>query len=147
MVLGIGEDDDRNELCPSLSYTQRCYGFFGCLGFGFFISILSWIAVFKSEWIMFGIMATAANIIAISASCFLAGPWTQIKKMFEETRLVATIVYFIAMILTIVMAVVVKSGPLTIVACVIQYLAMIWYGLSFIPYARTAVKSVFKGMV
>eukprot|EP00759_Apiculatamorpha_spiralis_P038750 PhF_6_TR37836/c0_g1_i1/m.56318 len=141
-----GSDDERNELCPTLSYTQRAYGFFGCLAVGFFLSILSWIAVFKKEWIMFGVLATISNITALASSCFLAGPWSQIKKMFEETRLIATIIYFIAMILTLVAALALQSGPLTIVACIFQYLAMVWYGLSYIPYARTAVKSIVKGL-
>lgn len=139
--------DDKNELCPSLSYEYRLYGFVGCLGIGIFLSILSWIAVFQGNFILFGILFTIANITSISSSLFLAGPTTQIKRMFDEGRIVATGIYLLAMVLTILAAVIAKSGPLVIVCCVIQYLAMIWYGLSYIPFARTLVKKCFGGVV
>ena len=103
--------------------------------------------MFDKNWTQFGIFITLANVTTLSGSCFLAGPMTQIKKMFAETRWIATSVYLVAMIMTIVAAVAIKSPPLVIVCCIFQYLAMIWYGLSYIPFARNAVKACVRGAV
>ena len=142
-----GAEDEKNELCPTLTFQQRIYCFIGCLIFGFFLSILSWFAVFERKWTRFGILMTCSNITAIGGSMFLAGPMKQVKKMFEETRFIATGVYIAAMVLTVVAAFVLKNGAVVIVCCIIQYLAMVWYGLSYIPYARTVVKSCIGGAV
>ena len=144
-VLGLGEEP--NELCPSLSYTHRMYGFAGCLCLGLLLGILSWISVFQSNWVLFGLLMTASNLCAIGGSFFLAGPMKQVKRMFEETRMIATIVYIVTMVLTVLAAVIVKSGGIVIVCCIIQYAAMVWYGLSYVPYARSLVKNCFKAAV
>jgi hypothetical protein len=144
-VIGLGEEP--NELCPSLSYTNRMYGFGGCLAMGFLLGILSWISALGRNWVLFGLLMTCSNLCAIGGSFFLAGPLKQLKRMFEETRLIATIVYGVTMILTILAAVVVQSGGLVIFCCIVQYGAMVWYGLSYIPYARSLVKNCFKSAV
>lgn len=139
--------EDQNELCPSLSFQQRVYGFLVTMLIGAILSVISWFAVLRRDWTLFAMLVTASNLTAIGGSCFLAGPLKQVKRMFEETRLVATIVYLSAIVLTVVAAVVAKSPPFCIVCCIIQYLAMIWYGLSYIPYARNMVKNCLKGAV
>jgi hypothetical protein len=144
---GGGEQEEKNELCPTLTFRQRIYGFFGCLLLGFFFNMLSWMAMFQDKWTHYGVLMTCSNLSAIGGSMFLSGPKKQIQRMFEETRIIATIVYLVSMILTVVAAFTVKSPPLVITLSIIQYLAMIWYGLSYIPYARTVVKSCFKSMV
>jgi hypothetical protein len=35
-----------------------------------------------------------------------------------------------------------KSTILTIVFCIVQFGALLWYNLSYIPYARTMVKKM-----
>eukprot|EP00164_Ancoracysta_twista_P013183 GFYU01020962.1.p1 GENE.GFYU01020962.1~~GFYU01020962.1.p1 ORF type:complete len:155 (-),score=11.64 GFYU01020962.1:134-598(-) len=151
MALGFlnpfGDEDAQNEICPSLSYEHRLYGFAGCLCLGIFMSILSWISIFQRNFTMFGILFTISNCVTIGSSMFLAGPTSQIKRMFSENRMIATGVYIVAMVLTLVAALVVQSGLLVIVCCIVQYLAMIWYALSYIPFARSMVKNCFSGAV
>lgn len=60
--------------------------------------------------------------------------------MFKKVRVVATVIFLIAIVLTLVSALVLRSVGLTILMCVFQYLALVWYGLSYIPFARSAVK-------
>lgn len=139
--------EEPNEICPSLTFQQRIYGFASTLAFGMILGVLSWMAAFKRDWTLFALLVSASNVTAIGGSCFLAGPKKQVTKMFEETRIIATGVYLVAIVLTIVSAVALHSPPACIVCCIIQYLAMIWYGLSYIPFARNAVKACFKGMV
>lgn len=134
--------EENNEICPTLTMKQRIIAFCITLGIGVIFGIVAWVSVFKEEWTLFGVCITFSNLCAIGSSMFLAGPKKQWSKMFEETRWIATTVYFVAMILTLVAALAIKSGGLTIVCCIIQYLAMIWYGLSFIPGARTVCKKM-----
>ncbi len=49
----------------------------------------------------FAVMYSLGNILAISSSCFLYGPWTQIKQMFALTRIVTTSVYLSMLGLTL----------------------------------------------
>ena len=140
-------DAEDDSLFPALSWTQRGYGFFGCLAISFLLSFLSWIAVFRRNWATYGLLFVMSHLTSICSSCFLSGPIRQVKSMFHKKRLIATLVYFSAMTLTLVSALVLHSGFLTILCCIIQYLSMLWYGLSYIPYGRTAVKTCVRGMV
>jgi len=133
---------DNDSLCPSLSFQQRVIGFAVCVGIGILMEIGAFIALFQQEYTTFAVVNTIANILALAGTCFLSGPVKQIKRMFEETRIIATIVYLTSMVLTFVVALALKLDWLTIIMVIIQYLAMIWYGLSYIPYARTAIKKI-----
>jgi hypothetical protein len=143
--LPFQEDDDN--LCPTLTFKQRIMGFGATLCISLIVCVGAWIALFKKDYIWFGVLNTCANILALLSSLFLSGPKKQAKKMFEEKRQIATGVYLLTMVLTFIAALVIKSPALTIVCCIIQYLAMIWYGLSYIPFARDAVKKCAKGVV
>ena len=129
----------------NLSWENRLYAFGGCFVVGVFLSIFGTIEVWLGKFTAFAILYTLGTVVALAGTCFLRGPITQIKKMFEKDRLIASIVLIAAMILTIVAGVVVKSGILAIICCIIQFGAFFWYTLSYIPYARNAVKSCFTG--
>ncbi|EIW72003.1 hypothetical protein TREMEDRAFT_41456 [Tremella mesenterica DSM 1558] len=61
--------------------------------------------------------------------------------MFKPVRVVATVLLFASIIMTFVSAFVLPT-ILCIVFVIIQYICTLWYSLSYIPYARTAVKSM-----
>ncbi|EPY38553.1 hypothetical protein AGDE_05376 [Angomonas deanei] len=65
--------------------------------------------------------------------------------MFNEGRWIASAVYIVTMILTILAAVLLKNGIAVIFCCLIQYVAMWWYFLSYIPFARDCVKNAISG--
>ena len=72
------------------------------------------------------------------------GPKSQCKSMFAETRRIATAVYLILIIVTMSVAFGYKGdGKVAlIILCVIShFLALCWYTLSYIPFARQAVTS------
>ena len=91
----------------------------------------------------FAVFYTFGNISALAGSCFLMGPIKQIKNMFKEKRLIATIVMLGALVLTLFAAFWWKKKLLALLFVVIQYLAMTWYCISYIPFARDAVKKCF----
>jgi len=86
--------------------------------------------------------ATVGNIIALCGSCFLTGPHSQMKRMWSDTRRSATIAYLGSLFLTLVVAFAPIPGPkglMLLFLMIIQYLAITWYCLSYIPYARETV--------
>lgn len=129
----------------TLGWTNRIKGFAICFGLGFVFSILGvfFLAIPPPKGIrLFAIFYTMGNITSIASTCFLMGPLKQLKKMFNSTRVVATIVALLFLVLTLVAAIVKKNTLLTLICCAIQFLAMIWYSISYIPYARDAVLKV-----
>ncbi|XP_064266125.1 vesicle transport protein SFT2B isoform X3 [Passer domesticus] len=114
----------------SLGWGARVKGFIACFAIGCLCSILGscllWIP--KKGLVLFAVFYTLGNIASIGSTMFLMGPMKQLKRMFEPTRLIATIVMLWC-----------KAG-LALLFCILQFFAMAWYSISFIPYARDAVK-------
>jgi len=96
----------------------------------------------------FAVCFTMGSVVALCGTCFLSGPHTQIKKMCKKTRVGATIMYLGSMIATLGVAFGLQDFPpqaLLILVCVfLQYIAIVWYTLSYIPFARQWAKSCFK---
>ena len=67
--------------------------------------------------------------------------------MTDRTRMLTTIVYVVFMILTLVSALKWKSKIGTVICCIVQYGALTWYTLSYIPFARALVKKILGSAV
>lgn len=137
-------------ICPSLTWQQRIIGCFSCIAIGFILSMGSLFRLMQllaGEPIPFATMYTLGNIISICATCFLYGPWSQMKKMFASTRIIATSVFVVMMIITLFLAFYPGYIPVRalwiVIAIFIQFLALVWYTLSYIPFARDMVKNCF----
>ncbi len=88
------------------------------------------------------INATVGNMIALCGSCFLSGPRQQSRKMFHPKRKIATMLYLGSMALTILIAVIPFPGtkaPVLLFLMLCQDVAITWYCLSYIPFAREAI--------
>ncbi|XP_012513162.1 PREDICTED: vesicle transport protein SFT2B [Propithecus coquereli] len=92
---------------------------------------------------LFAVFYTLGNIASIGSTIFLMGPVKQLKRMFEPTRLIATIMVLLCFALTLCSAFWWHNKGLALIFCILQSLALTWYSLSFIPYARDAVKKCF----
>lgn len=143
----------------TLSWSTRLKGFLACFIVGVLLSFLGSFALFLNKGLtVFAIFYTLGNVTSMLSTCFLMGPFKQIQKMFAPTRLVATIVVLVSILFTLLAALKVslvstiiylfhyhfylqwhKAG-LALLFIIIQSLAMTWYSLSYIPYARDAVK-------
>jgi hypothetical protein len=55
--------------------------------------------------------------------------------MTDRTRMLTSIVYVVFMILTLVAALKWKTKIGTVICCLVQYGALTWYTLSYIPFA------------
>merc|ERR1712130_158374 len=132
------------QYCPSLTYTQRLYGFGICLGLGILIAILSCIFVFFLMFVPFGVMYTFGNLLSLGSSMFLVGPVKQIKNMCKPVRAITTLIYFVMMGLTRFAAFYVQSGLLVLLFVFLQFCSLFWYTVSYIPYAQQCLCSCFK---
>jgi hypothetical protein len=78
---------------------------------------------------------------------FLMGPLRQIKKMFAQTRIFATLAVFLFMILTLMAGFWWRKIALAIIFCILQFLAFTWYSISYIPFARDVVKKTLSSCI
>ncbi|KAJ3411809.1 hypothetical protein HDV05_001708 [Chytridiales sp. JEL 0842] len=151
-----GSNDLEDDMCGGfqLTRTQRFYGFGICFVAGFVTSILKLIIVYHQSTLLlatgqiagFAVLYTIGNIISLLSTGFLIGFFKQFKKMFDSTRLAASLIFLVTMVLTLVVALVVKSFILTIICCIVQFLALFWYSASYIPFMRDIIKNCFGGL-
>ncbi|XP_074594489.1 vesicle transport protein SFT2A isoform X1 [Brevipalpus obovatus] len=144
-----GEDEgilqqgvDFSSVCPSMSRTSRIKWFLICFILGFVWSIIGCVllTIPGKGLVLFAIFYTLGNMTSMSSTLFLIGPWNQLKKMFSETRWFATCLALFFAVLTLISGLYWKKMLLTVLLCIFQFLAMTWYSISYIPYARELVK-------
>ncbi|KGB76908.1 vesicle transporter SFT2B [Cryptococcus deuterogattii 99/473] len=124
-----------------LTRTQRLGGFAACFVGGLAISLLGAILLFLGATGAFATLFAVGGIISLIGTGFLIGFKTQLEKMFKPVRIVATVLMLASIVMTFVSAFVLPT-ILCIIFVIIQYLAYLWYALSYIPYARTMVKNM-----
>ncbi|KPI86017.1 hypothetical protein ABL78_4920 [Leptomonas seymouri] len=123
-----------------LSYTQRITGFLMMMGMGMLFIVLGlvlWMAPKKFAFFM-----TCGNIFCLCSTMFLAGVGQQLRSMFQANRFEAACLYLVSTALTLISAVWLKSSLLCIVFALVQLGCVVWYALSFLPYARQTIKVV-----
>ncbi|GER46704.1 Got1/Sft2-like vescicle transport protein family [Striga asiatica] len=131
--------EDSQSLC-SLSPAQRIYGFAACLLAGLLFMLLSLIVFAKP--IKFALLFTFGNVLAVGSTALLIGTRQQLRMMFDTVRVYATAVYVGSVIVALVCALLIHSKILTIVAIISEICALIWYSLSYIPFARRMVSDL-----
>lgn len=147
----VGTDDEEktwreefDEQC-TLSYTSRMWGFGICFSVGWVLTFLAVLTLphLDEEPAQFALLYTCGNLLSLCSTVFLWGPCKQLKEMFHKKRWIATAIYLTAMAATIVVAIT-NGKVLPVLLCImIQFLAMCWYVLSYIPYGRQMVKNCF----
>jgi len=146
------EEDFASACCPSLGFKQRIFGCACCFLMGQvmqFFSFGAFTGVLMGHPGRFAFLYTLGNITMMGASFFLSGPQAQCRKLKAKDRMKTSMLYFCTMFLTVV---VVFSSPffgraLVILLCVaVQWLALVWYVLSFVPYGQTTAKRTLRAV-
>ncbi|XP_060061128.1 vesicle transport protein SFT2A isoform X1 [Erinaceus europaeus] len=113
-----GQDDEEQGLtsqvldASSLSFSTRLKWFAICFASGVFFSILGTGLLWLPGGLkLFAVFYTLGNLAALASTCFLMGPAKQLRKMFETTRLLATVVMLLCLVLTLCAALWVSSAP------------------------------------
>ncbi|KAM3227115.1 hypothetical protein ACQJBY_059194 [Aegilops geniculata] len=92
--------------------------------------------------VKFGVTFTLGNAMALGSTAFLIGPKRQFDMMLDPVRIYATAIYIASIIISLFCALLVHSKLLTLLAIVLEFGALIWYSLSYIPFARSVVSKV-----
>ncbi|KAG6574237.1 Vesicle transport protein SFT2B [Cucurbita argyrosperma subsp. argyrosperma] len=132
-------DEDSEDLC-SLTPVQRLYGFGGCLTGGVVCMIVSLLVFAKP--IKFAALFTFGNVLAVGSTAFLFGPGQQMRMMFDSVRIYATAIYLGCVVLALICALLIHNKILTVIAMTSEICALIWYSLSYIPFARRMVSEL-----
>ena len=141
----------KDSACPSLPIKYRFWGFVICFCLGVVVSLLTSILFVTNKGPpKFAILYTVGIILSLLSSFFLFGPMRQLKSMFKKTRIVATLMLLIVLVFTLVFAFALfdednKAHGLIIILCVVlEYIALFWYTLSYVPFGRTIFKKCCK---
>lgn len=159
-MLGPSEPTWQQELddaccgsCPKMSYKHRLIGCGCCVGIGFLLEFGSFarlVTAIRGDAGGFAIFYTLGNIVAFCGSFFLVGPRRQFNQMTSKNRVGTVAVMLLAMGLTFFFALFQEHNDdalggrggrfvLIVVCMLVQLFAIIWYTLSYIPFARDMI--------
>ncbi|CAH0517507.1 unnamed protein product [Peronospora belbahrii] len=106
-------------LCPRLSYQERLIGCMTCFMLGFVLSLGSTFRLAK----------------------LVHGPWKQVQTMFHSKRRYSAVVYVVFIFVTLLLCFshthIHHRLLLVFLSLLVQFLALVWYTLSYIPYGRS----------
>ncbi|RLN70668.1 hypothetical protein BBJ28_00022494 [Nothophytophthora sp. Chile5] len=142
-----------NTLCPSLSYQERVIGCVTCFMLGFLLSLGSTFRLAKlvhGNPAPFAIAYTIGNVLSIGCTTFFVGPCKQVQTMFHSKRRWSAAVYVLFIFVTLGLC----FSPhihhrvlLVLLSVLVQFVALIWYTLSYVPYGRNIATSCCKRML
>jgi len=127
-----------------LTRMQRLYGFAACYIVGLVLSVLGTVMLIIGSLASFAVLYALGTVVSLIGTGFLIGFKKQTKLMFKAVRIVAAIVFLAMIVMIFISAFVISSSTLCFIFVVLEYLAFLWYTLSYIPYARTAVLKFFR---
>ncbi|KAI9358575.1 SFT2 domain-containing protein [Zopfochytrium polystomum] len=151
-IINSGTSSDGSgmeEMCGGfkLNRTQRFIGFGACFGGGFIVTILSSLFLATGNILLFALFYTFGNILSLMSTGFLIGFGKQVKKMFDSSRLISTIIYLASIVATLLVAILLGSVFLVIICLIVQFFALFWYSASYVPFVQDMIKNCFKGLV
>ncbi|KAJ4839487.1 hypothetical protein Tsubulata_030724 [Turnera subulata] len=132
--------DDFNRNC-TLSTKQRFYGFAICFSAGLACTLLSMLVFFHP--IKFAVTFTLGNLLSLGSTAFLIGPKRQVTMMLDPVRIYATALFLASIFIALLCALYAHNKLLTLVAIILEFGALIWYSLSYVPFARSMVSKIF----
>ncbi|KAM9995066.1 hypothetical protein ACTFIY_001271 [Dictyostelium cf. discoideum] len=127
----------------SLTYFQRLTGFIICLVIGvIFLGMSTMVLFIPKQFAKFYSLGSLSIIIGL---VILVGVKKQIANiMSSKERLYSTILYIGSIFATIYFALSLQSTILTLIFVVIQFITVIWYSLSYIPFGQSMITGTFS---
>merc|ERR1712150_62970 len=146
------QDDAFNMCCPRLSWRKRLLGWLICFVLGLLLQVASFGALTQALLGHPGRFATnytIGNLVSLAGTFFLAGPAMQLRNMTQKNRSKASLFFLVSMVLT--MSLVHRNflgrSLLVLISVAVQWLALTWYTLSYIPYGRKLAKKFLSNLV
>lgn len=146
-LLEVPPEESYGESCremAELSYAQRLTGFFLVMGMGL---VFMAIAFLMAPMVVvapkkFAFFLTVGNAFCLTSTVFLVGVRYQLRCMFQSHRFEAACLYLGSLFLTLVCALWLKTSIGCLVFAVLQVGCLLWYALSYIPFARQSIGMV-----
>lgn len=141
------------EFLPSLSFRERLLGCATCMICGY---ILSFGSFMRMKDLMVGnpvplvVHVTIGNLLSLAGTLFLTGPQSQMKRMFHKSRKLASVFYLGSLVATLFLLLLPHfflRGLILFFLMIGQYIAIFWYCLSYIPYAREFMSNMCRRMI
>ncbi|KAB5561140.1 hypothetical protein DKX38_006097 [Salix brachista] len=126
--------DDFNRDC-TLSTKQSMLVFFNPVKFGITFTFGNLLSLGRS--VFWSYILSWSRFYCSTA--FLIGPKRQVSMMLDPVRIYATALYLASIIIALFCALYVHNKLLTLLAIILEFGALIWYSLSYIPFARAMV--------
>lgn len=124
-----------------LSRVEKVIGFGCCFGASVLCFAMSFFLfpVLALKPRKFGLLWSMGSFLFVISFGILQGPNAYIKHLCGKDRILFTTVFFASVISTMYCAVVLKSTILTIVACVVEVFAILYYVVSYFPFGATTL--------
>ncbi len=138
--------DSLSSAFPELTFKERLVGFIICLAFGFLISVSAFGALTElmlGHPLRFAVLYSLGNLTSLCSTLFLVGIRQQIRNMSKSHRRLSAGLYLIALVMTLLTAYFEPRMKLLIIGLIImQWTALLWYTLSYIPFGRRMTVSL-----
>ena len=146
-IVGVSSN---SSMCPELDYKTRIIGFLISFVVGIFMMISSvsqllTLAMGGQRW--FAFWYTCGNCVCLSSTFFLMGPKRQCENMMKPERKLTSMVLFISMALCLILAFTGISKLIIMIFIIVQFLALVWYALSYIPGAQKLCSMCIKSRI
>ncbi|CAJ0964108.1 unnamed protein product, partial [Mesorhabditis belari] len=125
-----------------LSWDTRVQCFAGCFILSCVSSLCASALLVIGRFTGFCVLTSVGSLLSLGGTCFLSGPIKQCKSMFAANRWVASLAYIGFILAALISGMVLNNAPLAIIFTVLQYLAMAYYSLTYIPFARRWIDHV-----
>jgi len=145
--LGFGGNDQEEDNPFGLSRFQRYVTFiiFCCAGgLCFVLSVFSLTMLNPKK---FAALFTFGSVLIMLSFGILNGPKTQLKSLLAKERIPYTIIYILSMILSLYAAIIKSSFLWTIVASIIQLLALLWFIFTYLPNGTSNLSRVTRSIL
>ncbi|EGC33349.1 hypothetical protein DICPUDRAFT_154620 [Dictyostelium purpureum] len=127
----------------SLSYFQRLIAFVVFIVIGiFFLGMSTFVLFIPRQFAKFYSLGSLSIIIGLIV---LVGVKKQIQNiMSSRERMLSTGLYLSSIFATIYFAIILQSTLLTLFFVILQFITVIWYSLSYIPFGQSMLTSAFS---
>ncbi|KAK6202419.1 Got1/Sft2-like family-domain-containing protein [Scheffersomyces amazonensis] len=143
--LPMTNQDQQNQIQePSwfrLSRFEKIIGFSACLA----SSVLCFVLCFFMFPVLalrprkFALIWTLGSVLFVLSFGILQGPNSYVKHLISRERIIFTTIFFSSILWTLYAAVILKSTLLTILASIVEFIAVLYYSLSYFPFGATTV--------
>ncbi|ORX51447.1 SFT2-domain-containing protein [Piromyces finnis] len=144
---GFGGNEEEDDNPFGLSRFQRYVTFLIFCGAGALCFILSIFSLSLLNPKKFAALFTFGSVLVMLSFGILNGPKTQLKSLLAKERIPYTIIYILSMLLSLYAAIIKSSLIWTILASIIQLLALLWFVFTYLPNGTSSLSRMTRSIL